>query len=271
VPRKGIKGKRLVTLLSLLILVSLVLMTINIKRDQSPFFFESLIVTLISPVQSVFTQVVYSISGVFDNYVFVVNSSKENKELRKHVDQLSHEKNELIERLKQEERVAILIPEEEPPEQNLTVATVIGRDATQWSKVLFVDKGTNQSVLENFAVMTNAGVIGHVIQATGTSSKVLLITDSRSAVDSLFQDTRVTGVVVGTGENEVKMKYVPMNAKVAVGDPILSSGLGGTFPKGLRIGVVSKVTKRRQGLFQDITVNPSADFSRLEEVLILMP
>ena len=270
-PRKGNKGKRLITLLSLLILLSLVLMTINIKRDQSPFFFESLIVTIISPVQAVFTQVVASISGVFEHYFFVVNSASENKELRKQINQLYREKNELTERVNQQERIARLIPNEEPQARQLTVAMVIGRDATQWSKVVFIDKGTKQGVYENLAVMTNAGVIGHIIQSTGTTSKVLLITDSRSAVDSLFQGSRVTGVAVGTGTNAVKMKYVPMNAKVAVGDPILSSGLGGIFPKGLRIGVVSQIIKMKQGLFQDITVNPSADFSRLEEVLVLMP
>lgn len=270
-PRKRIKGKRLITLLSLLILFSLVLMTLNIKRDQSPFFFESLIVTIISPVQVVFTQAVSSISGVFEHYFFVVNSARENKELRMQIDQLSQEKNELTERVKQQERIARLIPNEEPQARQLTVATVIGRDATQWSKVVFIDKGTKQGVYENLAVMTNAGVIGHIIQSTGTTSKVLLITDSRSAVDSLFQGSRVTGVAVGTGNNAVKMKYVPMNAKVEVGDPILSSGLGGIFPKGLRIGVVSQIIKMKQGLFQDIMVNPSADFSRLEEVLVLMP
>ncbi len=255
----------------MLILVSLILMTINIKRDQSPLFFESLVVTIISPVQAVFTQVVSSISGVFDHYFFVINSALENNELRKQVNQLAYEKNELIERLKRQERAARLIPDETPQSKKLTVATVVGRDATQWSKVVFIDKGSNQGVEENLAVMTNAGVIGHVIQSTGTSSKVLLITDSRSAVDSLFQDSRVTGVVVGTGESTVKMKYVPKNAKVEVGDSILSSGLGGTFPKGMRIGAVSRIIKKKQGLFQDITVDPSADFSRLEEVLVLMP
>ena len=181
--RKRIKGKRLITLLSLLILFSLVLMTLNIKRDQSPFFFESLIVTIISPVQAVFTQAVSSISGVFEHYFFVVNSARENKELRMRIDQLSQEKNELTERVKQQERIARLIPNEEPQARQLTVATVIGRDATQWSKVVFIDKGTKQGVHENLAVMTNAGVIGHIIQSTGTTSKVLLITDSRSAVD----------------------------------------------------------------------------------------
>jgi rod shape-determining protein MreC len=271
VPRKGIKGKRLITLLSLLILFSLALMTLNIKRDQRPFFFESLITSIISPVQVIFTQATSSVAGVFEHYFFVVDSAGENKELRKQIDQLSDEKNELVERLKRQERIANLLPQEEPHENKLLVATVIGRDATQWSKVVFIDKGTEQGVNENLAVMTHAGAIGHIIQSTGTTSKVLLITDSRSAVDSLFQGSRVTGVAVGTGKNLIKMKYVPMNARVVVGDSIISSGLGGTFPKGLKIGIVSQVIKMKQGLFQNITAKPSAEFLRLEEVLVRMP
>lgn len=270
-PRKGIKGKRLIILLSLLLLFSLALMTINIKREQGPFFFESLVIWVISPFQTFFTETVSSISNVFDHYIFVVNTSQENDSLRAQIDQLSREKNELIERIKEHERVAKLIPNEEPQERKLMIARVIGRDATQWSNVVYISKGTNDGVRENLAVVTNAGVIGHIFQSSGSTSKVLLITDSRSAVDSLFQGSRFTGVIVGIGGNVAKMKYVPMNAEVEVGDSVLSSGLGGTFPKGLKIGIVSQVIKKKQGLFQDIMVAPSADFSRLEEVMVLMP
>jgi rod shape-determining protein MreC len=269
--KKGIKGKRLITLLSLLLMFSLALMTINIKREKDPLFFESLVIWVVSPFQAVFTQTVSSISNVFEHYLFLVNASQENEFLQEQIDQLSREKNELIERLKEHERVAKLIQDEEPQERNLMISRIIGRDATQWSNVIFIDKGTNNGVQENFAVVTNAGVIGHIIQSSGSTSKVLLITDSRSAVDSLFQNSRFTGVIVGTGEKLTQMKYVPMNAEVEIGDAVLSSGLGGTFPKGLKIGIVSQVIKKKQGLFLDIMVAPSADFSRLEEVMVLMP
>ncbi len=270
-PRKGIKGKRLITLLSLLLLFSLALMTINIKREEGPLFFESLVILVVSPFQAAFTQTVSSISNVFDHYFFVVNASQENELLRAEIDQLSREKNELIEQIKEHERIATLIQHEEPQEKKLMIAKIIGRDATQWSNVLFIDKGTNDGVQGNLAVVTDAGVIGHIIQSSGSTSKVLLITDSRSAVDSLFQDSRFTGVIVGTGENLTHMNFVPLIAEGGVGDAVLSSGLGGTFPKGLKIGIVSQVIKKKQGLFQDIRVAPSADFSRLEEVMVLMP
>ncbi|MBT7178088.1 MAG: rod shape-determining protein MreC, partial [Nitrospina sp.] len=120
------------------------------------------------------------------------------------------------------------------------------------------------------AVVTDSGVIGQVIHAGLNTSKVLLIVDGRSAVDALFQESRISGVVVGAGENECELKFVPNTADVKVGDQVLSSGLGGIFPKGLIIGTVSQVSRKKQGLFQDITLVPSADLSRLEEVLVLL-
>ena len=119
--------------------------------------------------------------------------------------------------------------------------------------------------------MTNAGVIGHVIHSSSNTSKVLLITDSRSAVDSLFQETRESGITVGTGENICEMKFVPISAKINLGDKVISSGLGGVFPKGLVVGSVVDIFKQSQELFQDIMVEPSADLSNIEEVIVLLP
>ena len=103
-----------------------------------------------------------------------------------------------------------------------------------------------------------------------TTSKVLLTIDSRSAVDAVFQQSRIAGVVVGTGQKQCQVKFVPNTAKVQVGDRVLSSGLGGVFPKGLVIGTVSQVIRKKQGLFQEIMLTPSSDFSNLEEVLVFL-
>jgi rod shape-determining protein MreC len=120
-------------------------------------------------------------------------------------------------------------------------------------------------------VVTEAGIVGHIIHSTATTSKVLLITDSRSAVDSLFQNTRVPGVSTGTGEGLCKIKFVPIDAELKVGDRVISSGLGGIFPKGWMVGTVVGIVKRKQELFQDVIVAPNVDFSRLEDVLVLLP
>ena len=78
-------------------------------------------------------------------------------------------------------------------------------------------------------------------------------------------------MVVGAGEGMCKMKFVPTGASMKVGDPVLSSGLGGIYPKGLMVGTVIRQHKSKVGLFQEVTLKPSADLNRLEEVLVLLP
>ncbi|MFQ5482177.1 MAG: rod shape-determining protein MreC, partial [Nitrospinaceae bacterium] len=185
-------------------------------------------------------------------------------------DALIRENQVLQEEVRRLQRVGRLLDYQEREGIKTLVATIVGRDATQWVKAVYIDKGSRDGVRENLAVVTNAGVVGHVVQAGLTSSKVLLMVDRRSAIDSIFQQSRVPGIVVGAGEGICEMKYVPITANVQKGDWVLSSGLGSLFPKGLVVGHVSKVSKSKQGLFQEIEILPNADLARLEEVLVLL-
>ncbi len=264
------KSRKKNLVLASIILVSLALMTASIKRSPKPFFLETVFVWIVSPFQNFFANMVNSVEDVMDQYMFLGNVANENEELRKEIDILLGQNNELREKALQLGRVAGLMKYQAHIGQIKTVATIIGRDATQWSKMVFINKGTRHGVHENLPVVTGSGVVGHVIQATRSVSKVLLIIDNRSAVDALFQDSRVTGVVVGAGEGLCKMKYVPIGASMKVGDRILSSGLGGIYPKGLLVGTVISFSKGREGLFQEVTLKPSVEFSRLEEALVLL-
>jgi rod shape-determining protein MreC len=245
-------------------------MTVNVRYEKSNLFFESVVFWFFSPIQNLLTSATSSISDVFDHYFFLVETSKENDRLLLEVNLLSKKNNELLERNKLLERSDSLIEFLDEDERPFVIAKVIGYDATQWSKVIFINRGTDHKVQKNSSVMNNAGVIGHVIHSSPNSSKVLLITDSRSAVDSLFQETRESGITVGTGENICEMKFVPISAKVNLGDKVISSGLGGVFPKGLVVGTVVDIVKKKQELFQDIMVAPSADLSNIEEVIVLL-
>ena len=246
-------------------------MTVNARYDKSNLFFESIVVWFFSPIQNLFTSATDSISDVFDHYLFLVEVSKENDRLLLGLDRLSKKNNELLERNKLLERSANLTEFLREDERPFVVAKIIGYDATQWSKVVFINRGTDHKVEKNLSVVTDAGVVGHVIHASFKSSKVLLITDSRSAIDSLFQETRKSGITVGTGEDICEMKFVPISAKVSIGDKVISSGLGGVFPKGLMVGTVVDIVKQDHELFQDIMVFPSVDLSNMEEVLVLLP
>ena len=265
------KGRNSVIALSTVLLVSFALITVNIKSSKRPMFFESLVFNIISPFQNALAHTLQAITEWSDHYIFLRNVAIENESLRAEVESLTWQKNKLKESLLQGQRLSQLLETPEGLGSNHNVATVIGRDATQWSKVIFIDKGTEDGISENMTIASNLGVIGHVIQVGSGISKVLLINDSRSAVDALFQNSRIFGVVTGTGGEDCKMKYVPLEANVKVGDKVVSSGLGGAFPKGWMVGTVVNVVKKKQGLFQEITVKPSADLNRLEEVLVLLP
>ena len=270
-PNRQPQRKHFIGFLASILIFSLVLMTVNVRYEKSNLFFESIVVWFFSPIQNLLTSTTSYVSDAFDHYFFLVETSKENDRLLLKVNLLSKINNELIERNKLLERSDNLIEFLDKDERPFVIAKVIGYDATQWSKVIFINRGTNHKVQKNSSVMNNAGVIGHVIHSSPNSSKVLLITDGRSAVDSLFQETRESGITVGTGENICEMKFVPISAKINLGDKVISSGLGGVFPKGLVVGSVVDIFKQSQELFQDIMVEPSADLSNIEEVIVLLP
>ena len=270
-PRTGNKNKRDIILVSAILLFSLALMTLNVKQEKGVRFLDSLVGEILSPFQNYFNQTLQSVSDSINHYFFIIDVGTQNNQLRLEVQRLISENNQLIERLASQERLAKLTTDLEDWEEKAVVASVIGRDATQWSKVVVINKGVKNGIKNHLAVVTDAGVIGQVIHAGLHTSKVLLIVDGRSAVDALFQDSRISGVVVGMGEDECQLKFVPNTADVKVGDSVLSSGLGGIFPKGQIIGKVSQVLKKKQGLFQEITLTPSSDLLRLEEVLVLLP
>ena len=270
-PHWRITGKNPLIFLACIVLVSLLLITVSIRYGKENLFFESVIVRIFSPAQSLLTQARTSISDLLDRYFFLTEVSRENDRLLKEIDLLTRRNSDLLETVKRQERIKKLQGANKNGKVKSLTALVIGRDSTQWSKMIFIDKGTDDGIRGNVAVVTDAGIVGHIIHSTATTSKVLLITDRRSAVDSLFQNTRVPGVSMGTGEGLCKIKFVPIDAELEVGDRVISSGLGGVFPKGWMIGTVVNTVKRKQELFQDVVVAPSVDFSRLEDVLVLLP
>ena len=268
--RKRLQDRKYTLILISVILASLALMTFDIRRSKTPTLFETVLMWVVSPVQNLITQTLDSLGDAVDQYILVAQVSEENERLQTEVDKLIAENNVLREELRRQGRVGELMAFHDNRQMKSVVASVIGRDATQWARVVFINKGTEDGLRENLPVVTHSGVVGHVIQAGLTTAKVMLVVDGRSAVDALFGADRVSGVVVGTGMEFCEMKYVPITAEVNVGDQVLSSGLGGMYPKGLVVGTVVSIAKGTQGLFQEITISPSADFGRLEEVLVLI-
>ncbi len=271
-PDRGTKSKRKsLFLLASILILSFTLMTVSAKHDKLPLFPEFLALAVLEPIQSLTTDVLDFVSDGIDHYFGLVNTSKENEILKGEIAGLRKENNDLREEIKSFIRLNELQKFSKGKDYPVLPAKVIGHDATQWSKMIVLDKGTNDGVKESLAVISVSGVIGQVVQAGPNSSKVLLITDSRSAVDAIFQESRTRGVVVGNGSPSCDMKFVSLTAEVKEGDLAITSGLGGIYPKGLIVGRVLSAVKKQESLFQTLTVTPGADLARLEEALIVLP
>ena len=157
-PNKGPKGRKNIILVFSILLFSLALMSISAKQQKEMSFLDSLTSLTFSPFQSLFTQSIQSVSDVINNYFYLVSVSKEHERLKLEVDKLGNEKNELIERVSRQKRLAGLKAYQEDRKKDSLVASVIGRDATQWSKVVVIDKGSRHGLKKYLAVVTSSGV-----------------------------------------------------------------------------------------------------------------
>jgi len=133
-----------------------------------------------------------------------------------------------------------------------------------------IDKGASDGLSKGSPVLVSEGIVGQIINVSKNYSRVLLITDRNSAVDALVQNSRVRGIVKGNSEDNCSFVYALRKDEVTKGEMIVSSGLDQVFPKGLRIGRILNVTKVHSQLFQDITIETSVDFDKIEEVLVLI-
>ena len=154
-------------------------------------------------------------------------------------------------------------------ERNPDLAHVTGQDPSNLARYIIVDQGSADGVKIGMPVVTPQGLVGRITAIGGNWSKILLITDSSSSVSAVVQSTRATGVTQGDVNGNLVIKYVPQGEAIKTGDLILTSGMGGTYPKRLVIGQVTEVRKHDIELFQEASIIPSVDFTRLEFVLIL--
>lgn len=152
------------------------------------------------------------------------------------------------------------------------IARVIGQQPTNYLASLSIDLGREHGIKEGMPVVTEAGLVGRIYKVGPSTSTVLLITDPRSGVQALVQrdNSRARGVVIGRAGALPVMEFISQDANVVPGDLIITSGLGGNFPKGLVIGQVVKVQRRDFDMFQQAVVRPTVDFDRIEFVLVVM-
>lgn len=150
-----------------------------------------------------------------------------------------------------------------------TVASgVIGAGASLDFRTLTIDKGSNAGLAKNMAVIAPTGVVGRIVTPTAHAAKVQLLIDRNAAVGALVERSRAQGVVLGAGEELLRMDFVTSTADVKTGDTVVTSGIDGIYPKGFVIGTVERVGAGN-GIYKAIRVRPAVDFNRLEDVLVV--
>jgi rod shape-determining protein MreC len=152
---------------------------------------------------------------------------------------------------------------------NTVAAEIIGAAASPDFRTLTIDKGTRDGVRADMSVIAPAGVVGRLVVPSLRSAKVQLLIDRNAAAGAIIERTRAQGVVVGGGDDRLRMEYVSEVFDIMVGDVVVTSGIDGIYPKGFVIGQVESI-ERAGGAYKRITIKPAVDFRSLEEVLVVL-
>ncbi|MFQ5432101.1 MAG: rod shape-determining protein MreC [Nitrospinota bacterium] len=263
------KYENIILVLALFLIAS-VLLSNNLRASQLRTLLERASLAVITPFQKGVTVTMRNIAGVWDHYIFLANSSQENHELKKELKEERFLNGLLMEELEKYRRVENLLSVDPVTINNVRVATVVAWDSTNLAQTLVIDKGTKHKIANGMPVITHDGLVGRTVVTASNSSRVLMMTDARSAVDAFLQSSRVRCMIVGQNRKRALIRYLPIDADVKKGDVLISSGLGGVYPKGLRLGTVSWLKKGSDRLFYEAEMAPSADFNRIEEVLVVL-
>jgi rod shape-determining protein MreC len=226
---------------------------------------------VISPLQLVFSRAVRPLTSQFTGLRRGADLVRENEDLTKQIAELrsqlillseaQHENEELRRQLDFKSAV---------PNYQLIAAEVIGRDPSSYLQYLIIDRGLDDGIRRGMPVLTDAGLVGRIARVSQGSSQVMLLTDSQSSVGAYIQRSRATGVVQGQLGPDLVMNYILQDETVVVGDVILTSGLGGAFPKRLVIGQVVETRQTDVDMHQNAIVAPAVDLGELEMVMVLL-
>lgn len=253
-----------------LLFFSLFLISSNLGKGKSWNASEQVIIEITAPFQNFFKKTINGTRGFWSKYFGLVNTHNENDRLRKEIDILRMENSNYTELLASYQRLQELLQFKETINQQVLAAQVIGWDPTGWFKSVIIDKGIRSGLKVNMPVVNANGVVGRLVSVSNNYAKVLLIIDQNSAVDCIIQRSRDNGIIKGVSSKSCKLDYVLKTSDVLVGDIVVTSGLGRVFPKGVPVGEVLEVEDLPGELFKVVKVAPMVDFTKLEELLIIL-
>ncbi|MFQ5926999.1 MAG: rod shape-determining protein MreC [Terriglobia bacterium] len=271
--RAFLEHHRHLALLVLVLFGQLLLLAYQIKTENEMRLIRLWAVTLITPIEKGVDFLGDATLSLGKRYLFLYRAERDNRWLREELRNTQLRLHALADRAADAERLGALLKLKQAYPQaallaaEVSRAEVIGASAVATSHTVFVNRGRQDNVERDHVVLTPEGIVGKVIHVFPASAQVLLITDAESGVGAMLADSRVQGVVKGTGRTLCRLEYVPNEESVAVGARVLTSGKDQLFPKGFPIGTVASVEPG--DYFLEILVKPTVRLNQLEYVSIL--
>jgi rod shape-determining protein MreC len=223
-----------------------------------------------APIQRIITAPIDLVRDLWGRYVALLEVRGENESLRQQLAELQRETLQLREALIESGQLGEVAALRSQVEMPMMVAEVVGQDISPLFRSIMLDRGREHGILSGMPIVTASGVVGLVTATTPHASRAMLVLDRQSAVDGMVQRSRVRGIVRGTGGDELEFEFTGASEDVQVGDLVITSGKGGVYPKGIRIGEVAALESGASDLVRRATVRPVVGFDRLERVFTLL-
>lgn len=254
-----------------LCVISLLLLTFYLREgDTGPIHaVRGGVMTVTSPVRMLGSAVAAPFGALGNIAQNATASSETLSELKKRNEELTAQVAELSEAQETAERLEKLVGLKSTYSLESTAARIIGSTGDAWTDSVIIDKGSASGFEVGMPVCSSGGVIGQIIEVSANTSTVRLITDDQSGVSAMIQGSRAQGVLQGQADGTLRLEYVVSDAEVATGDIVITSGIGGTFPKGLPLGTVSSIDRAPNAVYYTIVVRAASSAESNEEVLVI--
>lgn len=226
--------------------------------------------TIYEPVLNLVGSITRSASGAWDHYIALTRVSRENERRQKEISELREQLNRLRNHEQENARLRKLLDLKAGYRFPTLAAQVIGEDVTGYYRSVFINRGSADGALKDMPIVVATGLVGRITRSSSGMAQALLIIDPALSVDCRVVRTRDRAILSGAMERGCALRFIDRSSTVRKGDSVVTSGLDGVFPKGLMIGEIREVGKASGGLFLEAEVKPSVDFSKLEEVLVIL-
>jgi rod shape-determining protein MreC len=233
---------------------------------------EQIVAEVTAPFQKLINSGIKTTKNAWLKYFDLINTHEQNLQLKNEIFFLKEENFRYKELVYTYQRLQKLLKFTDTINNSMLSAQVIGSDPSGVFKSVIINKGESSGLTINMPVINADGVVGKIVSVSKNYSKVLLIIDLNSAVDCILQRSRDSGIVKGlsNANNQCEMDYVQKTSDVVVGDMVITSGVGGVYPKGIPVGEVIDVQEPSDKFFKYVTIAPSVNFSKLEELLVIL-